>query len=106
ELDGEMMKVSILETVQRRRIERDTVRRGRVVQNPGVGASGHRDAVEGIGDGEYVLESPRHGAAAGATSKYKRTVDVEEDEGRSARPSLRRERCRRAAPWPTALRRS
>ena len=87
-------------------IRGDAVRGGRVGQDPRVGAPRHRDALEGVRDGEDLFERKRHRARTGAAGEYKRTVDVEQDECGGSRPNFRRERCRRAGLWPTVLRRS
>ena len=75
-----MLEIGVAETRERARIVRDAVRRGRVRQDPRVGAAGHRDAVEGVADAEHVLERARHRPAAGAAGEHKRAVDVEENE--------------------------
>ena len=106
QFDGEVANVGVSKAREAGRIGRDAVRSRRVVENPRVGAAGHGHALEGIRDCEDLLEGERHRSASGAAGEHKRTVDVEKDECGGVRLSLRRERCRRAALWPTVLRRS
>ena len=106
ELDREVPYVRLMEACEGGNVFGDAVRGGGVAEDPGVGPSRHRNAIECVGNRKDVLEGSRHRPAAGASGEYKRTVDVEQDECGGARPNLRRGRCRRAAPWPMALRRS
>jgi hypothetical protein len=69
-----------VEAIKAGRIVEDTVRSGGVSQNPRVGASGHRDAVERLCNREYILERARHRAATSAAGEHKSTVDVEKNE--------------------------
>ena len=61
--------------------QEDPVSRRRIGQNPRVGTARHRDVLECVRDREEVFERAGHRPLAGPAGKYKRAVDVEEDDG-------------------------
>ena len=68
------------------------MRRNGLRDDPRVGAAGHRQRAERIGDAELLFEGARQRSSAGAAREHKRAVDVEEkerDRSRADQPSLR-----------------
>src|SRR5438067_10730297 len=108
ELAGEVTKVYVGEASEIGSIAGDAVFDCGVREDQGIGATGHRDAAECIGNREELLEGESHRAGACAAGEHKRAVDVEENEsGRDAQGfRLRRERFRRADLSPTVPLRS
>src|SRR6185295_19133313 len=104
ELDDQVANVCLAEARETRGIVGDAVGAGAVGENPGVGPSRHRNALEGITNRKDLLERERHRTPSGPAGEYKRAVDVEEDEGASAQLSLRCGRYRRGVPWLMVLR--
>ena len=75
----EILEIERLELDEIRR--GDAVRRGRLRDDPGVGAAVERDAVKGVPHAVEIFERARHRAAACAPGEHKRAVDVEQQDG-------------------------
>src|SRR4029077_14587856 len=78
---GEVPHIDVRETREVRGVSGNAVRRRGIRQDPRVGASGHRNVVERVGDREELLVRRRHRPPAGAAGEYKGTVDVEQNQG-------------------------